>query len=294
MATTTAQCPSCKGVSPVTDFYARNCCLDMPRVSVCVGCTDKCYYCLYCFGVVQKVREYFPVPSGFEGISEYGIDTFYGAFSGLSNTNWNAVTPPGWNVSFVAFKSCLSGYAKNIRMMRDEHLGLQERNRQLTVLTTSLTNRYYTVVNQGASVLTSLEQCLEENKTLRVENERFHDRLTAFEGREASSAEFRRQCFAQINDRLAALEEAQDKSVVTAALGAHVALDDRLSSLEGGEEILCAQWSAFTDQIAELKSGLESVRELLCSKSSLKKRKRVRKAVNARKLRRKLHDLSIE
>lgn len=261
MATTTAQCPSCKGVPPVTDFYARDCCPDMPRASVCVRCTDKCYYCLYCFGVVQKVREYFPMPSGFEGISEYGIDTFYGAFSGVSNTNWNAVTPPGWNVSFVAFKSCLSGYAKNIRMMRDEHLGLQERNRQLTVLTTSLTNRYYTVVNQGASVLSRLEQCLEENKTLRVENERLHDRLTALEGREASSAEFRRQCFAQINDRLAALE------VAHAALEVHN---------------------------VELKSGLESVCELLCFKSSLKKRKRVRKAVNARKLRRKLHDLSIE
>ena len=219
MASGMAQCPSCRGQLSLDKFYARACCLDMPRVSVCETCSYGPFFkCLYCFKEPQKVREYLPVPIGFEGTREYGVNPFYGVFTGGGGGLTDQLYG-GTPVLYAALEACLSGYAKRYRMMRDEQQSLHERNRQLTVLTTSLTNRYYTVVNQGASVQNRLEQCLAENAELRARLSKLEERDICYH-----------QSIKALDERIAALENSMLSSD-----NALQSLDNRIAALNGSK-----------------------------------------------------------
>ena len=212
MASGMAQCPACNGSCNLSAFYARSCCLDMPRMSVCAQCVtgSTVWACMYCFKEPQKVQEYVPVPSGFHGYDEYYVNTFFGVFKSTSG---------GTPILYAGLEACLSGYAKRYRMMRDEQQSLHERNRQLSVLTTSLTNRWFTVVNQGASVQNRLEQCLAENAELRARLSKLEERDICYH-----------QSIKALDERIAALENSMLSSD-----NALQSLDNRIEALNGSK-----------------------------------------------------------
>lgn len=173
----TAVCPGCKQLKENVLFYTRICCPDKPRASICDTCySQKCNsneylhcFCMFCLKNTYSSDQHCDLVS----VTATDMDVTCSELFGVFQINeWQ-----GSNCSKLEFveylkpilckvNASVSNTTVQHKALLNEHNSLKERNRQLTVLTESLTKRYYATVNQNAVLVKQISDVTERFNTL--------------------------------------------------------------------------------------------------------------------------------